>query len=156
MLPSGFDEMGKLDLVLLRRPQQAYVDVEHIERQWRALHYPAPPGLQKANEEYDRFVELLGHAGTRIEYLPGHSDIGLDAIYVRDASVVTPAGMVLCAMGKPARSGEPGVLETAYTQLGIPIAGRITAPGKLEGGTSFGLARPPWQWGKVIEPTRGH
>ncbi len=134
MSPRGFDEVGELELVLLRRPEQAFVDESHIERQWRSLNYPAPPNLQKSSDEYARFVDLLGQSGTRVEYLPGDQGIGLDAIYVRDASVVTPSGMVLCAMGKSARAGEPGVLGTAYGQLGIPVAGRITAPGQLEGG----------------------
>lgn len=134
MLPSGFDEVGELDLVLLRRPEEAFVGESHIERQWRSLNYPAAPDLQTACDEYTRFVDLLGRSGARFEYLPGHRDIGLDAIYVRDASIVTPGGMILCAMGKPARAGEPDVLETAYTELGIPIAGRITTPGQLEGG----------------------
>src|SRR5690606_39059218 len=58
----------------------------------------------------------------------------LDAIYVRDASIVTPRGAILCRMGKPARAAEPAALAAEYAALGIPILGAIEAPGQLEGG----------------------
>ena len=79
-------------------------------------------------------MSLLLRTGTRVEYLPGDASIGLDSIYVRDASIVSPAGIILCSMGKPARIGESAVLSAAYTQLDIPIAGQISPPGQLEGG----------------------
>jgi N-dimethylarginine dimethylaminohydrolase len=60
--------------------------------------------------------------------------VTLDALYTRDAAVVTPRGMVLCAMGKPQRHGEPDAQRRAFETWGIPVVGRIQAPGRLEGG----------------------
>ena len=34
-------------------------------------------------------------------------DVGLDSLYVRDASVVCDRGAILCSMGKEARRREP-------------------------------------------------
>jgi N-dimethylarginine dimethylaminohydrolase len=42
--------------------------------------------------------------------------------------------MILCAMGKPQRTGEPAAQESAFAAWGIPVAGRIEPPGRLEGG----------------------
>lgn len=134
MFPDGIDEYSPLEAVVLRRPEVAFVDEANIEKQWRSLNYPAAPNLTKAQSEYTEFVALLCRLGARVKYLTGHSSIGLDAMYVRDASLVSPQGMVLCSMGKSARTGEPDVLENAYAQLHIPIAGRIKPPGQLEGG----------------------
>ena len=46
----------------------------------------------------------------------------------------SPAGVILCNMGKPARRGEPGIAGEAYRRLGIPVAGAIEGEGRLEGG----------------------
>jgi N-dimethylarginine dimethylaminohydrolase len=37
-------------------------------------------------------------------------------------------------MGKPLRAGEPSLHEETYKRLGIPILGRVEAPGQVEGG----------------------
>jgi N-dimethylarginine dimethylaminohydrolase len=42
--------------------------------------------------------------------------------------------MILCNMGKPARNNEPQAEEDAFHQQGIPVLGRITLPGTIEGG----------------------
>ena len=58
----------------------------------------------------------------------------MDSVYVRDASVITDRGAVLCRMGKPQREGEPSAQEAAFRALGIPVLGAIQPPGRLEGG----------------------
>jgi len=69
-----------------------------------------------------------------VRWLPAGEDAGLDSIYVRDASVVCPNGVILCRMGKPQRAWEPGAQEKAFVGWGLPIAGAIRSPGTLEGG----------------------
>jgi len=61
-------------------------------------------------------------------------DVGLDSIYVRDASVVCDRGAILCSMGKVARRMEPEALSRAYGALGVPLAGAIEGTGRVEGG----------------------
>jgi N-dimethylarginine dimethylaminohydrolase len=60
--------------------------------------------------------------------------VGLDSLYARDASIVCDRGVILCSMGKPLRAGEPEAQRLAFGTWGIPVAGRIEAPGTLEGG----------------------
>jgi N-dimethylarginine dimethylaminohydrolase len=58
----------------------------------------------------------------------------MDAIYVRDASIVTPRGIVLCRMGKPARLAEPESQGREFRSRGVAVLGAIESPGALEGG----------------------
>ena len=53
---------------------------------------------------------------------------------MRDASIVTPRGVVLCRMGKPARRDEPAAQRRAFAETRVPVAGAIEAPGQIEGG----------------------
>jgi N-dimethylarginine dimethylaminohydrolase len=69
-----------------------------------------------------------------VHALPRDPQTTLDSIYVRDASIVSPAGPIMCAMGKAERTTEPAAQENALDGLGFTIAGQIAAPGTLEGG----------------------
>jgi len=134
MSPAGFSEVGALRRVVMKHVRDAFVDEETIAAQWRPLGYTAPPDLSAARDEYDRLVELIALSGVEVEFLPEDSGTGLDSIYVRDASIVTPAGVVLANMGKRLRAGEPAAQADAFRAAHIPIAGAIEPPGTLEGG----------------------
>jgi N-dimethylarginine dimethylaminohydrolase len=133
---SSLTEVGRLVRVAIKHPRDAFVDAPTIDAQWKALDFTAPPDLPRAIDEYDRFVELLKSAGAAVDFLPHDRRTTLDSIYARDASIVTPRGMILCRMGKAARDGEPAAQEQGFTGFAppVPIAGRIEAPGRLEGG----------------------
>ncbi len=117
----------------------AFANEARIAREWRALHFTSAPDLPRAMAEYEAFCGLLVDAGASIRALPASDDVGLDSLYARDAAIVTPRGLVLCAMGKPQRAGEPGVHGRAYASWGLPVAGAILPPGRLEGGDLFWL-----------------
>lgn len=124
-------EYGRLTRVLLKHARDAFGSDGVIASTWRSLNFTAPPHFARAVEEYERFAELVGEAGAEIVWIQG---VGLDSIYVRDASIVSPRGMILCRMGKPLREGEPDQHAARFRDLGIPIAGAISPPGRLEGG----------------------
>jgi len=142
-------DIGPWNRILLRHARDAFVDDATIAAQWEALNFTEPPDFAKAMDQYERFVEVLScsgahvltyanteapeHGSTRALGHSGHA-LGLDSIYVRDASVMTARGAILCRMGKALREGEPAALGECYRALGIPIVGAIEAPGKLEGG----------------------
>ncbi len=128
------NEFGPLRRVALRRPQESFIDQPTIDGQWRALNYTAPPDMARAIAEHDRFAAILREAGAEIDFLPADPSLGLDSIYVRDAAIVAPSGLVLCNMGKPARSAEPDVNGRALAQAGVPVAGAIADNGRIEGG----------------------
>lgn len=120
--------------LLLKHPKDAFINQDNIQSQWRELNYPACPDYDKAIEEYENFAGLLKTFVPEILYLPKSDKTGLDSIYVRDASVITDNGVILCNMGKEERRGEPSAAGEFLQELNIPILGSITGDGKLEGG----------------------
>ena len=134
MIFGPLSEIGPLRRVALRHARDAFRGPAAITAQWRALDYPAPPDFDRATQEYDCFAARLRAFGVKIEFLPPDDRVGLDSIYVRDASLVTPRGIVACAMGKAVRALEPAVAEEAFRARGLPILGAIEGEGRIEGG----------------------
>ena len=127
----AFNEYGPLGRVAIRHVRHAFAG---REGQWRDLRFTAAPDYARAVNQFDAFVELLAASGARVDDLPEAPDLTLDAIYARDASLVTPGGVVLCRMGKAARGHEPAAQGRAFEALGLKVAGAIEAPGLIEGG----------------------
>ena len=130
----GLSEVAPIRRVLLKRPQEAFVDERRIESEWRDLRFTARPDLRRATAEHERLARLLQDFGAEVLLLPRDDVTGLDSIYVRDAIVVSNRGAVLCSMGKTQRRGEPPAAARFFERTGIPIAGRIEGEGRLEGG----------------------
>ena len=129
-----FNEFDRLSRVLLMPLEQAFRDDGQIDREWRALNFTAPPDRGLAIEQYEAFQSLLSACGTQLVEASADPDLTLDAIYVRDASLVTPSGIVSCRMGKAARQHEPAAQRRWLSAGGEPIAGTIEPPGLIEGG----------------------
>jgi N-dimethylarginine dimethylaminohydrolase len=129
-------EFDAIDRVLVKHPCDAFGDERRIAREWQALNYTAAPDLARAVDEHDRLVEILRSSGAAVAFLPADGETTLDSIYARDASIVSPRGVILCSMGKAAREGEPAAQERALRAMkdAPAIAGRIEPPGRLEGG----------------------
>lgn len=129
-------EAAPLTRVVVKHARDAFVDARTIAAQWQALNFTEPPDLGRAIDEHDRFVEILRGAGATVDFLPLDETTTLDSIYARDASIVTPRGMILCSMGKAAREPEPAAQARAFGELStpIPVVGRIEPPGRIEGG----------------------
>ncbi|HVH10765.1 MAG TPA: arginine deiminase family protein [Gemmatimonadales bacterium] len=130
----GQSETGRLVRVAVKHAGDAFRSEAEIDREWRALRYTARPERATALTEYDRFLELLEAAGVEIVRLPADERVSLDSLYVRDASVVCDAGLILCNMGKPERRTEPSAAAAAFEAAGVPIHGRVTGDARLEGG----------------------
>jgi len=94
--------------------------------------------LRTAQREHDAFVETLASLGPRVHVLEADLD-DPDLIYTFDPVLVTDRGAIPLRPGKPNRGGEPDVLEAWTRAAGIPTAGRIGAPGTVEGGDTFWL-----------------
>jgi N-dimethylarginine dimethylaminohydrolase len=130
-------EVDRLADVAVKHARDAFADEATIAAQWRALHFTAPPDLARAADESDRFIELLERCGAAVHRLPPDPQTTLDSIYVHDAAILSPRGVVLARMGKPARATEPAAVEAALPAMSgaaLRIAGRIAGPGRLEGG----------------------
>src|SRR3989449_3953734 len=126
----GQSDVGKLRRVAVKHARDAFGDAAAVERQWRDLRYLARPDVTAATPEYERFLTLLEAAGIETLRLPLDPTVGLDSLYVRDASIVCERGVILCNMGKPQRRTEPAAQEAAFRAARIPIRGRITGDRK--------------------------
>jgi N-dimethylarginine dimethylaminohydrolase len=137
----SFNEWGKLRKVAIRAPQQALQSDVKIDAEWQDLNWHQRPDLLYANSEYASFETLLKSVGAELIRLPSADGLTLDALYARDALVITPKGLVKPRMGKPQRRAESQINGAALEKLGIPIAGEIIGDGKLEGGDLVWLDR---------------
>jgi N-dimethylarginine dimethylaminohydrolase len=135
-MSASLSEVGRLTRVVVKHPRDAFIDQATIASQWKALHFSAPPDLDDAIREHDRFVESLTSVGAEVHLLPRDAQTTLDSIYVRDASIVSARGVILCNMGKPQRTEEPAAQERAFRAgiASVEVHGRIEPPGRLEGG----------------------
>ncbi len=134
VMQRSFNEYGTLARVALRHPREAFVDQERIDAAWQGLNYSARPDMGRALAEYAQFAGIIESAGAQLDYLPAAEGLTLDSLYVRDAAIETPRGLLLCYMGKPARAAEPHIHGKSLESAGVPIFGRIEAPGRIEGG----------------------
>ena len=126
--------VGELKTVLMKHPEKAYKNESSLKRQWSDLNYLGQPNLSKSIVDYNYFTSLISETGTKVEFLPESDKTGLDSVYTHDPVVMTNRGVILCNMGKDARANEPGTVENYCNQNELPILGKITPPGTLEGG----------------------
>lgn len=128
------NDTGRIIKLLLKHARDAFLDETRINTQWQPLNYTDKPKLNEAIREYEAFTNLIKQLGAELHFMPPGNDIGMDSIYVRDAVVAAQNGIILCRMGKEARRSEPAAQAAYYREIGIPILGKIEAPGTLEGG----------------------
>jgi N-dimethylarginine dimethylaminohydrolase len=136
-------DVGRIRRVLMKHVRDAFGSQSRVDARWQQLHYTARPDVDRAVAEYDALLGQLREFGMKVELLPeGDSELlDLDALYARDASIVTDRGVILCSMGKDARRAEPTAQRATYERLGIPILGEIVGEGRLEGGDVCWLDR---------------
>jgi N-dimethylarginine dimethylaminohydrolase len=131
------NEYDRMARVALKHARDAFVSAGVLAQQWASHGFTAAPDFDIACREFDAFLEILASHGVRLTLLPPDAATTIDSIYARDATLVTPRGVLLCAMGKPVREGEPVAQRRAFTGLAQPwsaVAGTIEAPGRIEGG----------------------
>jgi N-dimethylarginine dimethylaminohydrolase len=133
-MPGALNEYGPLRRVALRRPQEAFVGQPRLDAEWRPLGYAAAPSFAGAIAEHAALAASLAEAGAALDYLPADPGLTIDSLYVRDACILGPRGIILCGMGKAARRGEPALAGAALAALGLPVSGAIEGEGRLEGG----------------------
>lgn len=130
----GQSMVAPLRRVIVRQPAPPRSDDDYA-----AFGYPRPVVHDAAVREHARFRQALADAGAEV-IVAGPDDPGLlDAIFTYDPSIMTDAGAILLRPGKPQRLPEVALAEQTYADIGIPIAGRIEAPGTVEGGDTLWL-----------------
>lgn len=99
-----------------------------------AWHYGPGFNPAKAAEQHAVLAKLVAASGAEIEWIEDTVDGLADSVFTHDPSLMTDRGALILSMGKPLRAGEPSLHEETYKRLGIPILGRVEAPGQVEGG----------------------
>lgn len=125
----GNTMVGPLRRVLVYPPVPAGESVS-----WEAFGYLRPMDHALAVEEHQLFRRILTDAGAEVVTGEIDNDALQDGIFPYDPMITTDAGVVLCRMGKPLREAEVDLAAQTLAELGIPVIGRIDAPGRLEGG----------------------
>ena len=126
--------VGKIESILLKRPQQAFISQEHLNQNWEAFKYFGCPDYEKVLKEYDAFETIIKNHVKNVYYLPQDDRTGLDSIYTHDPLKITQKGAIYFPMGKELRSKEYLATQQYLESIGIPTLGVIQAPGKMEGG----------------------
>lgn len=120
---------ARLARVLMRRPGKSLLMAD--AGQW---HYGPTFDGSKAIEQYGHFAKLVEKSGAEIVWMEDDGDGLADSMFTQDPSLVTDKGAVILRMGKALRQPECDLHEQAYRKAGVPILGRIEAPGTLESG----------------------
>lgn len=124
----------KMTRVLMRRPADSLRNAD--PQQW---HYNHLFDADKAIAQYEGLVGLVQQSGAEIVWMEDSNDGLADAMFTRDASLITRAGAVLLRMGKPLRADEPQLHGRTYEANGIPVLGALEGEALIEGGDTIWL-----------------
>ena len=128
------DMTSTIRRVLIKSPENAYKNQVNIDSQYQDLNYFGKPDFLRSLEDYESFRSILKKNGVEIHDLPADDITSLDSIYTHDPCLISNSGVVLCSMGKILRQKEPEMISKYFKSLNIPIIGKISPRGKLEGG----------------------
>jgi N-dimethylarginine dimethylaminohydrolase len=134
MKQTHHSEYGQLLSIYIKPVSAAFVSQEVVANQWKALNYLGEPNYELALTEYKQFEDTIQSVGAEIKHFTESTNVTMDSIYCRDASIFTDYGVILCNMGKDGRMNEPIEAARIYEENGEAILGKIEAPGTVEGG----------------------
>jgi N-dimethylarginine dimethylaminohydrolase len=119
---------GGLRRVLVRAPRAE--DLHSCEAcGWRNRPDPA-----RIAAEHTAFCTLLEGAGAEVVLAEATVDADADAIYTYDPALIVDAGALLLRPGKEIRRAEVEPLAEDLARAGVPVAGRLEAPARADGG----------------------
>lgn len=126
--------VGKIESILIKRPQQAFISQENLNNTWEEFKYFGCPDYETVLKEYEVFEQYITQNVKNVYYLPQDDRTGLDSIYTHDPLKITKKGAIYFPMGKALRSKEYLATKAYLESIGVPTLGEIKAPGKMEGG----------------------
>ena len=106
---------------------------------WKAYGWRSEPDSGRLEEEHDAFRELLADADAEVVVAGTPQGADPDSIYVYDPALVGNDGALMLRPGKEGRRGEVDVMTADFVEAGVPIAARLQAPAKAEGGDTLWL-----------------
>jgi N-dimethylarginine dimethylaminohydrolase len=118
-----------LKRVLMRSAGNAMRDADRA-----AWHYGPGFDPAKAAAQHESLARMVAKSGATVEWIEDRADGLSDSVFTHDPSLMTNRGALILSMGKALRHPEPALHEETYKRLGIPVLGRVEAPGQVEGG----------------------
>lgn len=97
------------------------------------LYGEPSPILSRAKEQHAVLVRTLKDYGVRIHPLEADDETGY-ATFVDDCALLLEHGAILLRPHRVERRREVGAVESKLDEHGIPVLGRVEAPGLLDGG----------------------
>lgn len=127
-------EFGEIKSLLLKHPRDAFRNEDYLDQNWYSLNYLSKPNFNQALEEYEAFIEIFKKFNIELQFLDDSEDTGIDSIYVRDASISSNNGILICNMGKESRRTEPNQQLQHYLRNGQAVSGSFLGAATIEGG----------------------
>ncbi len=121
--------------VLVKRPGPAFGAA--LDDPAHGFHWACDLGA--AQREHDDLVATLDGLGVRVHHLNVEPGSDPDLCYVFDPLLISADGAIPLRPAKPNRAGEPALLAAWLEERGVPVVGRIGAPGTVEGGDTVWL-----------------
>lgn len=126
--------VGKIDTIIIKHPEEAFISQENLDQKWKPFNYVSCPDYEKSLKEYSRFEEIIQEHVENVHYLPQDDNTGLDSTYAHDTCKITSKGAIMFTVGKELRRGETGATKKFLEGIGVPILGEISGEGTMEGG----------------------
>ncbi|WP_223594506.1 dimethylarginine dimethylaminohydrolase family protein [Neobacillus bataviensis] len=124
----------KLNRVIVKHPKDAFLNQEHLNKEWKRFNYISEPDFTKAEREYEQFLEIMNNHVENIEYLPASEGVGLDSLYAHDPVKFTKKGAIILKSGKKLRQPEAEAYKKFLLEKDIPILGELTGEATADGG----------------------
>lgn len=122
--PYAAADAGTLTAALVLRPSAAVDRLPPIKGE------PSPIA-DRAVEQHGIFVRTLRDHGVYVHEIPPQSESPSESL-VADCAIVLPGGAVIVRPSQVERRAEVVEVEKHLAELGIPVIGRIEAPGLLD------------------------
>jgi dimethylargininase len=123
------NEGHRLKRVVVSSPLSEYFKVKDLRSQ-NILEVAEPGPTLRQHGLLKKLLRDFGAEVLDVEELAGHPN----SVFTRDASLITPQGYIHLRMGLGARREEADWMAGILSGLDVPLAGRIEAPGTVEGG----------------------
>jgi N-dimethylarginine dimethylaminohydrolase len=140
------DEVGRLELVLVRAPGEAlsHIRADAWDSRARALVDPdggwywtrrEPPDTRRVVAQHDGLVAALQAEGVEVVRAEPMAARFTKAMYVRDPMITVPGGAIITRTAVRMRRGEEADVTRAVAAQGMPILATLTGTATLEGGS---------------------
>lgn len=124
----------KVHSILIKHPQNAFINQDHLNQNWQSFKYEGCPKFDNAVKEFSEFEKIIRNMVPDVHYLPLNQSVGIDSIYTHDTVKVTDHGAIYFPMGKALRKPETKAMQLYLEEIGIKTLGHIEGEGKMEGG----------------------